>query len=271
MKIILNDIPMEGLNMDNIKVSIFASAVRPRLWAGFFKSLELTTESYEVVFAGPIDYKLAIHEFNKAECNFQFTFIETGNIKPAQCYEIARRSCIGETISWSADDVEYSPDFLGKAYRFWKSLNNEKACLSLQVEEDGYFYNLRDHAYCGFQRDTAMMMPVNLMSRKYLEDLGGFDRRFQCGQYENECACRMYADDGMILPFRDGKCFIDHSKHGKEHRFRIGYSQDRKVLENSWGKRGEAIYTGRLDKFEPYEDKDILVKSQCLTLNSIWI
>ena len=273
------------MNCD-IKISIFASTIRPRLWTSFFKSLESTTEEYEVVFAGPInnviikDKTIGLVYTNKSEDHLEkyfmkengnFTFIKTGNIKPAQCYEIARRACVGETISWSADDCEYSPDCFGKSYRYWKSLDNNKAALSIQTIEDGYRYDMKQHSYIGFNKNTPLMAPICLMSKNYMDGLGGFDKRFQCGQYENEAICRVHADGGGVLIFDEGECIIDHSKHGKEHRFRIGYTQDRKVLENSWGKTGEAVHTGRLNKFEPYEDSDLLTKSQCLTLNSIWV
>lgn len=254
--------------MYEIKVSLIAAAIRTQLWDDFMKSLKSTTVSYEVIFSGHCSEEEVKPYLDKYP---ELKYIHTKKIKPAQCYQVSLIHARGETISWVADDCEFTEDLYGKAYRYWKSLDNKKVCLSVQTVEDNYRYNLKDHAYCGFNRETPMMMPVNLMSRKYLEELGGFDRRFQCGQYENESACRVYADGGCILQFTDGECIIDHGKHDKEHRFRIGYSQDRKVLEASWGRYGEAIKTGRLDKFEPYEDKSLLTKSQCLTLKSIWI
>ena len=42
------------------QVSLIASAVRPKLWESFFKSLEGTSVEYEVVFVGnstPDDYR----------------------------------------------------------------------------------------------------------------------------------------------------------------------------------------------------------------------
>lgn len=35
-----------------MQVSLFASAVRPKLWPALFKSLEGTSVKYEVIFAG---------------------------------------------------------------------------------------------------------------------------------------------------------------------------------------------------------------------------
>src|SRR3990167_674369 len=244
--------------MSDIKISIFASTIRPRLWHELFKSLESTTEEYEVVFAGPTFIPGSIGlKYPK-----NFNFIETSNIKPAQCYEIARRNCVGETISWSADDCEYSEDCFGKAYRYWKSLNNEKVALSIQTVEDGYRYNMNDHSYIGFDRNTPLMAPVALLSRKFCEDSGGFDRRFCAGQYENSKIMDLYEAGGSVLIFDEGQCIIEHQKkHLGEHKFRAGYTKDRQVLESIWGKRGELLHTGKSLKHEPFIDKDILTKS----------
>ena len=75
-----------------IQVSLFASAVRPKMWPAYLKSLESSSVSYEVVFAGN-----TMPESHHP----RLRYITTGNIKPSQCYEIARRHCIGELISWS--------------------------------------------------------------------------------------------------------------------------------------------------------------------------
>lgn len=258
------------MNQNEIKISLFASAIRTRLWKEFFKSLESTTEPYEVVFAGPVEYKIALREY-PLNGNFKFTFIETGNIKPAQCYEVARRSCIGETISWVADDCEFSEDCYGKAYRYWKALGNEKVALTIETIEDGYKYNMNDHSFVGFDRSTPLMAPLCLMSRKVLDDIGGLDRRFVAGQYENSCVMELYEAGGSVIIFDEGRCIIEHQKkHLGEHKFRAGYTKDRQVLESIWGKRGELLNTGKALKHEHFLSKDILTISQSNNNISIW-
>ena len=258
--------------MNNIKISIFASAIRPRLWKEFFESLESITEEYEVVFAGPL--KVGNFTIPVKVDNFpkNFKYITTKNIKPAQCYEIARRHCQGETISWSADDCVYSPDCLGKAYRYWKSMQNEYVALSIQTIEDGYKYRMQQHSFIGFDESTPLMAPVNLMSRKVLDKLGGLDRRFICGQYENKICLDLYDAGGNIIIFDDGYVSIDHQKkHKDSHKFRIGYTKDREVLERIYGKRAELLHTGEALAHEPYSDKDILIRSQSNNIPTIWV
>ena len=108
--------------MSNIKVSLIASSIRPQFYDTFFKTLENTSVEYEVVFSG---------DNQQANNDLRCKYILTNNIKPAQCYEIARRNAIGETILWVADDCEFMGDIIGKAYRFWKEQNNKKLVLSL--------------------------------------------------------------------------------------------------------------------------------------------
>jgi hypothetical protein len=96
-----------------VDVSLFASSVRPKLYNDFFRSLEFTTVEYEVVFAG----HCTPNEYREYEIQYGLKYIQTGKIKPSQCYEIARRHCQGEVIVWVADDCAFPNDVIGKAYR----------------------------------------------------------------------------------------------------------------------------------------------------------
>lgn len=281
------------------QVSLIASAVRPKLWEAFFKSLEGTSVETEVVFSG---YRTDGLQVPELPLNIPFTYIDTENIKPAQCYEIARRNAKGETVVWVADDCEFPNDVIGKAYKYWKSQNNEKLILSIQTRETGYnlpqgqLFDMTQHCFFGYCPTTPLMAPLALMSRAYLDKLGGIDRRYVCGQYENDIVMRAYQDGGTIQIFGDKDCFIDIDHLGKSlaigeskveadflnRPFAKGYQKDREVLEKSWATlnqfklqsllqaghrqiRPEQVFDiskTQLDAFEPYEDIDILIKSQ---------
>ena len=261
--------------MEKIDVSIFASSVRPQLYKEFFKSLEGTTVNYEVVFAGNKE----LSEIVPYNTTHSWKYIKTENIKPAQCYEIARRHCSGELISWTADDALYPFDCIGKAYRFWKERNNEKLILSLITKErynKTYFLtDLNVHTLRG--PGTPLMAPFALMSREYLERLGGIDRRYICGQYENDIVMRIYEDGGELVQFKDAPIVVDHyvghggvtTVEGYNRPFGQGYPHDRKILEGSWIKDGVVSKT-RLDPVEKFEDQDILTKSQSFNLERMW-
>jgi hypothetical protein len=254
---------------EEIKVSIFASAVRFPFYPGFMESLKGTSVPYEVVFAGPNTREMIADLFTKYP---EFRYVHTGNLKPAQCYEIARRACVGETILWAADDCEFSPDLIGKVYRAWKDMNSELAIMSIQTLENGMFVNMKVHSFFGGRFDTPIMAPLGLMSRKVMDELGGFDRRYVCGQYENDAVMRVIAKGGRVYVWGDREnCItIDHyRRHGIKRPFALGYNHDREILEKSWTNGAGKVMTELQVPFEPYEDKDLLTKSQSFN-NTFW-
>lgn len=282
-------------------VSLFASSVRPQLYPAFFKSLEGTSVNYEVVFAGNATNK-EYFDIDWIVQNLErlpIKYIQTKNIKPAQCYEIARRKCVGETVVWVADDAEFPNDVIGKAYKYWKSKNNDKLILSIQTKESGYnlpvgqLFDMNMHRFFGYQINTPLMAPLALMSRKFLDDLGGFDRRYICGQYENDVVMRAYQQGGTVEIFGNSTYFIDidHLKKSIDigeskveadfinRPFALGYPNDRSVLQHSWAQKnlfkinnnGEIKYVKcvadtslllRYDEFEPYSSDLSFEKSE---------
>ena len=233
--------------MFSVNISLFMSSIRPTLWPHFCTSLRGTSVNYEIIAAGHINTKQYIFPNN-------FKYIETGYIKPAQCYELARRECTGETVSWVADDCEFPNDVMGKAYKYWKSQNNKKLILSIQTKESGYevpeltLFNMDTHRFFGGKKNTELMAPICLMGREFLEELGGFDKRFICGQYENFCVKMAYEKGAKVEIFGDENCCveIDHLAKSimineatdklsfRKRPFARGWEHDRKVLEDSW-------------------------------------
>lgn len=282
-------------------MSLFASAVRPKLWPALFKSLENTSVSYEVVFAGNSVFDPGL------VLGWPLKYVFTKNLKPSVCYEISRRQCQGEVIIWIADDCEFVGDIIGKAYRHWKSQNNENLILSLQTKESGYgckdgkLYPMKEHTFYSLVPDSPLMAPLGLMSRQFANDLGGYDRRYISGQAENDLVMRAYQYGATVEIFGDETAYVDIDHLGKsiaigestdeetfrDRPFAKGYFEDRLILEKSWTtfdetkafKRldsGERPYTLRdvspvqIDKFEPYSDPISLTKSEGNNLPERW-
>ena len=263
------------------QVSLFASSIRPNLWEMFFKSLEGTSVDVEVIFSGNLEAALS-YELPK---NVSFKYIKTANIKPAQCYEVAARACTGELICWVADDCEFPNDVIGKAYRFYKEKCGRKDIVCIKSREHyGMTWHecgAKRHFFDNVNRWAPKMAPLGLMSREYYHALGGADRRYICGQWDNDLVMRLYNDGGLLYMFEDAYIELDHEgKHDPEfgtrgdRPFGKGYAHDRKILESAWRKNGIMIGPApfrRFDSgFEPYNNEGITTKSQSFNMKELF-
>lgn len=238
-----------------MKISLFASSIRLNLYEDFFGSLSSNKIDYEIVFAGKCKERLIFPHKG-------LRYIQTEDIKPTQCYEIARRECIGELVMWVADDCEFSPNLLDKVYEYWVAQENEKLLLSIPTKEDGVNNIGTEHRFYLGNENTPLMAPLGVISRRFLDDLGGIDRRFVCGQYENDIAMRVYENGGTVELFDDGYVTIEHSKkHDLKESFIEGLKHGRETLESFWVKDGN-IVKNRLKDFEGFDNENILINSQ---------
>ncbi len=213
------------------KISLIASSVRCWLWDEFFKSLEGNSD-YEVVFAGNLTQFQVRPYLDKYP---MLKYIYTADcISPAQCYQIAYKFATGNLIFWACDDGEMSPNLLDNICEFHKILPY-KSIISVKTKEDNLDTELDDHRFFGFNRETPLMAPLGIISREYLDQLGGFDKRFLAGQWENFTSCQVYADGGNVYKYEDGCVYIEHlKKHGRGTKFWKAYEGDRQVLEDAW-------------------------------------
>lgn len=268
-----------------MKISLIASSVRPWLWDEFFKSLEGNSD-YEVVFSG----NLSTFQVRPYLVKYpMLKYIHTADcICPSQCYEICRRNSTGDLIMWVCDDAEFSIYLLDKVCKFYYQ-NPRKTLISVRTNENNMNNDLDDHRLIGGNKNMPLMSPLGIMSREYLEELGGFDRRYVCGQYENDVAMRVWVNGGQVIKYEEACVHIEHlKKHGAGTKFWSGYPHDRSILESTWlidgiKMRPEPIlvanglkppywytapdYNKVSDKpllpFEPYSDENLLTVSQC--------
>lgn len=268
-----------------MRVSLFGSSIRPHLWPAFFRSLWHTTVDVEVIFAGNLPPELAVIANDVSMPSYvEFHYIATGDIKPAQCYAVAFKHCTGDLVCWIADDCEFPDDVIGKACRFYQKECGPKDIVCIKTRENYGEWRVCDetcHHFFANSPEAPKMAPIGMMRRAYFKELGGIDRRYICGQWDNDLSMRIYNDGGKMFYFGDGCIDIDHvGKHDREHGvtfkrpFGQGYAHDRRILEAAWGRKGQMVYRlpyKRLDKgFEPYEDKDLETKSQSFTLEGIF-
>ncbi len=268
--------------MQDVKLSLFASAIRPHIWHSFLESVRNSSEVVEIVFGGPLSPEAVLPFLTK----YPFLkYVYTKDIKPVQIYESCRRVCTGELISWTADDAEFPNDVLGKEYRYFKEHCGRKDILSVQTRENYGEWRMCDikaHRFFGDDPNAPKMAPMGVMDREYFQELGGIDRRYICGQWDNSLVMSIYNAGGKMVHFSDAWIDLDHwNKHdlrwriSAERPFGKGYNHDRKILEGTWGKKGQMRYDvfpyQRYDSgFEPFENTDLLTKSQSFTMKDVW-
>jgi hypothetical protein len=237
--------------MNDIKISIVASSIRPQYWHSIYETLNANKLKWEAIMVGP----------NEGVIPPNFKYIKS-NVKPAQCYEIGFRNASAELLMWTADDVTYSPNALDNAYNFWKDFNDRRIVVAFRAIEDG-----RDitewHRLRGRDPDAPRMAPFGMMSTELFHELGGYDKRFICGQSENDVVMRVYEIGGDVKICNNAHAIASHERaHFNGTVFRQGYYfEDRKVLEKSWIKDG-LIQLYRLDEVQRFDDENITTITQ---------
>ena len=211
-----------------MKLSFFASAVRPHLWQKLIDSLKGNTTPFEIVFAGFIDPAITV-KFPDIK------YIKTENIKPAQCYEVARRNCTGELVCWIDDDHTFSEGFVDKVYEYWRSLKNERAVVAVNYVETGTEETIENYRFFARNLNTPQLGLCGVMNRTYLDTLGGLDARYIIGRWHADIQMRVLADRGKIEVFKGATATLNSkNKNGLYNNFWSGWNEDSEILENSW-------------------------------------
>ena len=237
---------------NNIKISVCCSAIYVFRWLDCYNSLKDNKLEWELIFVGPNTPPFELPS------NFKYIYSTT---KPAQCYEIAFRQAQGELIHWTADDSLYPPSALDNIYNLYQTINNEKVVIAFRTIEDNR--DITDwHRFRGRDITAPRMAPFGVMSRKLFHELGGYDKRFICGQSENDVVMRVYEIGGTVK-VSNIPIYVHHAKvHYAGTVFRSDYYfHDRLILESMWVK-DRIIQTKRLEPVQSFSDEDILTVTQ---------
>lgn len=225
-------------------ISLCASANRPHLWKSFYKSIVLNNSNIEVVFVGDV-----IPDFDLPH-NFKFYF---SPVKPTQCWEAAIRLSTGRYISITADDAEYKPGSIDHMVNFMDTRFDRKVVGSFETIENGSLIT-KDHFY-----KNKRMAPFFVFNRDYYNFIGGADKRFIGGMWENDVIMRVHQDKGYVDVCDQSFVMVDHIlKHNatsKSCEWHWKYSFP--LLESLWNDPDN-----RKDSLDPILDKDILKFSQ---------
>lgn len=224
-------------------ISLCASAVRPHLWETFYKSTLNNKCSIEIIFVGD-----SIPSFDLPN-NFKFLY---SPVKPTQCWEAALRHANGRYLSITADDAEYMDDSIDKMVSFMDK-GEYKNVRAFETVENGTLIT-KDHVYKG-----KTMAPFFVFNRSYYKYIGGADKRFIGGMWENDVIMRVHEDGGNVEVCKEAFVSVDHlKKHNATSRsceWHWQYSFP--LLESLWVNPDK-----RTDDLQKIEDENILNFSQ---------
>jgi hypothetical protein len=107
------------------------------------------------------------------------------------------------------------------------------------------------------------MAPFGVVNRMLFYQLGGYDRRFLCGQSENDIVMRILERGGSVQVCQNAKVLVSHEKAHKEGtKFRTNnFHIDRAVLEGEW-MEGKVILNKRKSPVQKFIDVDITTVTQ---------
>lgn len=220
-------------------ISLCASAIRIKDWLVFHESTKANNCRVEIVFVGDV-----IPDFDLPD-NFKFIY---SPVKPCQCWEAAIRASSGRYVSLTADDAEYIAGSLDVMVQFMDSQIDYKVVGSFQTIENGTLIT-KDHQYKG-----KLMAPFFVFRREYYKHIGGADKRFIGGMFENDVIMRVYEDGGRVEVCKEAFVSADHlRKHNATSRqceFHFDYSFP--LFESLWIDADK-----RADKLQSFDDNNI--------------
>jgi len=249
--------------MKEYKISLCMSSIRPWLWPEIIDSIKGNKYPIEIVFVGDQKPTAPLPE------NVQYHY---ATCKPAQAYQISFFRAKGELILWTADDAIYNfqnPNNLDILYDYFKSFNRKDLAIGMRAIEDGHDVT-KNHRFFGKQIWSPIMYPFCAVDREFFHKIGGYDKKFICGQSENCVVMRIYEIGGEGHLCNNSFVCVDHvHKHNwaktNSNGFRFWYPKDREALENAWCVEGYGYYNKhkkatisktRLFSVESYENKN---------------
>ena len=239
-------------------VSVFGSWARPTDWYAAFINLSRAAQkvSYEVVVAGP----------NKPTFSLppNVTFIHTDPDPGfAYCAQFAERLCQGETIMQVGDDCRLSLNALDNMYLKFKHENDYK-CMIHPRWGTGPKNDLTDsHPYLFETPSPTARYGFPMWSKRFFDELGGYDRRFRFGPGDADIQLRAYAQGGRYVYAYDAFLSEDTTAQGGTFGGTFyqknGSTELQNLIWRRWYSNGEQ-YGGTLlseprTPFEPIEEK----------------
>jgi len=179
--------------MEKPVLSLIGPSIRTHLWPMFYEVVkQSTTLPFEIIFAGP-------SKITDSGMPDNFIYIQTSNIKPVQCWQIAATKARGEVIALVGDDLIFSPKCFDEAYSIYCQKQNYKAIIALRM----LFRGVDQTWTCVFPRynpgpdKNPLLVPaLAIVSKKFFSEMGGYDRSFLFADANFDFFLRAYHESG---------------------------------------------------------------------------
>jgi len=243
---------------------VIAVAHRTKYWLECYKSYKTNLE-FEVIFVSDEHPKFKLPK------NFRYIFTK---VKPAQCGQIALDEAKGEVVLLTSDDITFNSLAFDRAYDIYKQADNYKTIVGFRIFEGWGTLGESTHLHYLFHRTkygntrpellkhSPRMLALGLMSKKLYNEVGRIDKRFVCGQWENDLTMRAYSMGAKLIMSPWSKSYNDTNKHDGEGNYRGAiHEYETNLLAQFWVKNGKFSKT-RLEPVQEIVQKDILFYSQ---------
>jgi len=229
--------------MSDITISLVAPSIRPHLWKQFCDSLSNNNVTWEAVFVGPVA--------PVCELPSNFRWIKA-TVKPSQCTHIGFTEARGKYVSLTADDAQYfTPDRKGALDNMIEFINNFPTNPNYNKSRIAYGFRMFEDSFCVesslnhylVEKDknplytSPLLYPFFVINKDSYIELEGYDRRFICGQAENDFLLRVakvYGNTANSL-CNLAMVWANHDAgHQNKSKFREYHPQETRILHSLW-------------------------------------
>ncbi len=190
-----------------MQLSVLVPGIRTEKWLDLYKSIEQSFHgSFEIVFVGPYYPPESVASLP----NVKF-IMDRGC--PSRCRQIALLNCSGDWAFFGADDLEFFPNSLDKAFAQVDETDYKKVVLCKYREGaenpdhlTDQYYKLNHHdslRFVGSMFPDYWILMCGIISTKLLKEIGGWDAQFE--------VCAMACIDLSIRLQNYGAEFVVHS------------------------------------------------------------
>jgi len=255
-------------------LSICITSNRPQFWMRLYESIipSLVME-IELIFSGPVkpDYNLPGN----------VVYIETKNIKPPQCVQVAINAAQGEFISLIADDCIVVGN-IDNLFSEYNKICDKEGCDNIIVSPQ-FRYRGKDDSTPYARHMTGApttSLVLAFFKTQLMKDTGGIDKNFLGVYWDIDWIMRFYELGGKV--FKISSVAANELAEGISGRlYKTTKHRDREILDSFWvrkindqeivpsdtawcfyGNKDTVLSKYRLKKFEPFVDNDITEYSQ---------